>query len=151
MSGESAYTALLTQRVCQFLTMCPHLVIAPAARISDEGEPSFDGRWVLVHAPSGRPVAAARTPLALMELAGRLSWFDPVVIDPVYLADPAHVDVVDSLAVLFEQWGVDFCEPIADFGNLRGDFSDQFPGIDNQQPYCGTTQTALSAMARSNR
>lgn len=55
----------------------PDLVIAPELITNDVGVPSYSGgRLTLVHARTGRIIAAAETAAQLLDLAQRLSQFD---------------------------------------------------------------------------
>jgi hypothetical protein len=87
------------------LTGCADLVIAPSVWITASGQPAFDDAdFTLVQASTAHPVASANRPQALLDLARRLSWFDPQIIDPDYLADPANAGVLASIKELLQQW-----------------------------------------------
>lgn len=82
-------------------TSCPALAITASASDSrPQGSPAF----ILIHTPTGLPLAAARARGPLRELAARFAWFDDRAVDPDYLADAAHADIAAGIIAILDQW-----------------------------------------------
>lgn len=84
-------------------TACTSLVIVPGEH-ADATTSADAAAFTLIHAPTGRPIAAADQPVALHHLAEHLAWFGDHAADPDYLRDPAHADVAASVAAVVAQW-----------------------------------------------
>lgn len=97
--------------VGSLVTACPSLVIIPCTRASSAETRFGRGDFCLMHVPSGCRVPACGNPDALAALASRLAWFSEI-LDPAYLADPAHADVCASLQEILRGWVAEQVEPV---------------------------------------
>lgn len=92
------------------VTACPSLVIIPCTRGANAETRFGRGDFCLMHVPSGCQVPACGAPDALAALASRLAWFSEI-LDPTYLADPAHADMCASLQEILRAWVAEQAEP----------------------------------------
>lgn len=91
--------------VCLEATCCWGLEIAARpAGTEPAGDMVASDEFVLIHSPTKLPIAAARMPEPLHDLAARLAWFDGPILDPRYLADTNHAEVASSLAHILTHW-----------------------------------------------